>query len=107
MTVKLHRPEREIQKAILDYLAIRRVWAMRLNSGKILIPGRKFRMVRLLPEGTPDILCFPKGKVVWLEIKNDKGKQTREQQEFALRATAEGHGYIVARSIADVQREGL
>jgi hypothetical protein len=40
---------------------------------------------------------------VWIECKDSKGKQSDLQKSFQAQVEAEGHKYIVARSIEDVE----
>ncbi len=109
--------EAQTQRAILEYLAARRIWHTRQNSGAIRdITGRPVRFGRA---GMADILAFPKlpkkdltkaGKgqtyyipsTVWLEVKSPVGKQSPAQKEFQAEVEAEGHVYLVVRSIDQV-----
>lgn len=103
------RPERDIQKAIVQYLRLKGILAFRMNSGASIqyYKGRS-RLIRYGVPGMADIVAFPQWKPVhWIEVKRDKGKLSPDQQHFALIVGAEGHKYIVARSIEDLQREGL
>ena len=65
--------ESELQKAILEYLTLKKIYHLRLNSGQILGNRGKIRyMVNLCPMGTPDIFVLHNGKSVYLEVKKDK-----------------------------------
>ena len=73
----------------------------RMQSGKIPMRGR---WIHLCPEGTADLLCFPRsGGVVWIETKAPKGRTAKEQLEaqeaFRQRVEAVGHRYIKAFTI--------
>jgi hypothetical protein len=46
--------------------------------------------------------CNRRPKVLWIEVKSLTGSQTPEQRSFEEQVTAEGHGYLVARSLEDV-----
>lgn len=101
--------ETESQAAILDYLAARGVFAVRLNNQPIY--DGKRGIFRNLPKHTPkglaDILAVKDGKAIFIEVKSDKGSMSPEQHEFARRAVIAGADYHVARSIDDVEKLGL
>ncbi len=113
-------PEGYIKFAIMEYLAARKIFFLRVNSGAILgaREGRTW-CVRLAPVGTPDILVLlPKldGRQrvietipVWIETKAGKNVQTPSQIEFQRDVESRGHAYIVAHSIDEAKEfiEGL
>lgn len=111
--------ESMIQGAILEYLAARHILAFRMNTGQAKI-GERF--VRFGVKGMADILAFKHRKAgylaapaiegdyatdvivpFWIEVKNAKGKQSPFQESFQHQVEDEGHRYIVARSIEDVE----
>jgi hypothetical protein len=113
-------PEGQVLNAILDYLAARHVFAIRMNTGAMVseYKGKK-RFMRFGMPGMADILAFrnhPRrydadfdGEVdditpLWIEVKAPKGKQSELQSSFQERVEAEGHSYVLARCIEDVER---
>ena len=103
--------EGEIQKQILDYLAARRVLAFRMQVGQANMGGR---FVRFGTPGMADILAFPQhcsvpcDKILpplWVEVKAKTGEQSDLQKSFQDQVEREGHRYIIARSIDDVEKE--
>ena|SRR6185437_5764471 len=110
-------PEGAIVKAILDYLAVRRVLAFRMNTGALKAEyNGKQRFMRFGVPGMADILAFPNVEfrtprpmtltapiILWIEVKAPTGKQSEFQKSFQQQVEAEGHRYMVARSIADVE----
>lgn len=104
------RPERDIQKAIMQYLGAKGCWVMRMNSGKVIgsHKGRSWA-IKLHDKGTADLMCFKDydQAPIWIETKTDSTDLSFEQQFFKGLAKKWGHRYIVARSIEDLQREGL
>lgn len=63
--------ESELQKAIIDWLKIKKIYHLRLNSGKVLANYRdKTRMIHLCPEGTPDLMVIINGKTIFFEVKS-------------------------------------
>lgn len=118
--MKLEATEKEIQATILHYLAIERIFALRLNSSSFVqeYKGKK-RIVRAHSggKGVADIMAIiPYGRcgscefsgvkaILWIEVKGPKGKQSPEQESFQQDVERRGHRYIVARSLEDVTRE--
>jgi hypothetical protein len=75
--------ESEVQKQILDYLALKRVFHYRNNSGAFVDSQKHF--YRFGATGSPDIICVIKGQFVGIEVKAPKGKQSEHQKEFQQR----------------------
>jgi len=99
--------ESDILATIMDGLAAKRIWRKRMNSGAILssYKGKK-RMIKFGEPGMADIVAWIKGGigwVIWIEVKNEKGQQSSEQEAFMREVRAEGHHYVLARSWDDVQ----
>lgn len=104
--------ERDIQAAICDYLALRKVFFFRTNN----IPAtfvdrngaRQFRRLgKYAKKGMSDIIALKPGIAYFIEVKKDDGRLSEDQAEFGVQVTKAGHEYVVARSIEDVQRAGL
>ena len=74
--------------------------AFRMNSGKVKVRGG---WMQLHSAGTADILCFPRGRVLWLETKDSKGHTNKEQVEaqaaFRDKVLEIGHEYFRITSI--------
>ena len=72
----------------------------RMNSGRVKVRGG---WMQLHSAGTADVLCFPRGRVVWIEIKDARGHTNKEQVEaqaaFRDRVLEIGHEYFRITSI--------
>ena len=113
-------PEDLIVKAILDYLAARHIFALRMQVGAMQSDYKgKQRFMRFGVPGCADILAFPEVTVhcaggcrrtitaplpTWLECKTEKGKQSELQKSFEKQVTAAGHLYAIIRSIEDAKK---
>ncbi len=86
----------ELTGPLVKMLTQAGVTAIRMQSGKVRVRGG---WMMLAPAGTADILCFPRGKVVWLETKTLKGELRQAQEAFRDRVMQMGHKYFVIRSI--------
>ena len=108
-------PEGAVLKIILDWLAAKHILGFRQNTGAGSAEhnGKK-RFMRFGTPGMADILAFPvrrseRGKIIagysaplWIEVKAAKGKQSDLQKSFQAQVEAEGHLYVLARSLDDV-----
>ena len=107
-------PEGAILKAVLDYLAARKILAFRMNTGAMSGEhnGKRWFM-RFGAQGMADVLAFPHVwrednadmliiAPLWLEVKTAKGKQSPAQKEFQAMVEADGHQYAVVRSVEDL-----
>lgn len=56
-------------------------------------------------KGVSDVLGVIEGRLIAIEVKNDKGKLSPEQRIFLTRINQEGGVAFVARSIDQVARE--
>jgi VRR-NUC domain len=91
--------ESEIQKQILDYLSLKRIFHYRNNSGAFKRDDGHF--YRFGATGSPDIICVIKGQYVGIEVKAPKGKQSEHQEAFQENLERAGGRYIVAYSLDD------
>jgi hypothetical protein len=101
--------ETDIQRTILEGLWYNRVLAWR--NQQIPVPIRKgsqiigLRKADPLTVGMPDILALKEGILYGIEVKTARGKQTKEQKEWAKKIEDNGGVYILARSWEDVKNE--
>jgi hypothetical protein len=111
-------PESYVLKAVMEYLAFKRIWHCRMNTGAVKT-GNRF--IRYGTPGMADILATPKltcyyatgmemkncgaqyPVMLWLECKAPKGKQSPAQLAFQREVEAQGHFYLLVRSIDDVE----
>src|SRR5882762_7269684 len=92
--------ESDTQRAILDYLALKRIFHYRNNSGAFKDAQNHFYRFGAL--GSPDIICVILGIFVGIEVKAPKGKQSEHQVEFQRQLELAGGKYILAYSLDDV-----
>lgn len=97
--------ESDIQAAILQYLAMRRHFHFRCNTGAYKTEHGSF--IRFGSKGAADIFVCAKGMMIGIEIKTASGKLSEDQEAFGQALKAAGGIYIVARSIDDVVALGL
>lgn len=67
--------ESDVQLAIIQYLQVKKIYHLRLNSGRILrtFKDKKY-MINLCPTGTPDLLIIHANRPIFVEIKKDDAK---------------------------------
>lgn len=98
--------ERDIQKAILDYLTLKHIVCWRSNSGTATADSRgKQYWIRLAPRGTPDIVGYlPDGRFLGIEVKKKGGIVSQEQQDFLDKVNIAGGLGFVAYGLDDVMK---
>ena len=92
--------ESATQRAILDYLAYRKHFCYRQNTGAFR--DERGHLYRYGAVGSPDIVCVIGGIYTGIEVKSPTGKQSPGQQEFQANLERAGGKYILARSLDDV-----
>lgn len=96
--------EKDIQRSILDYLALKRVFHWRNNTGAFKGEHNgKTRFVKYGTLGSPDIFALHKGILYGIEVKRPGGKQTEGQRLFEFDMTQNGGVYRIAQSIDDIK----
>lgn len=110
---KTMKPEAATQRLILDWLSANHIWHERRNTGAMVSSynGKK-RMTKFSAPGTADIMattfnlcgCGGQGfvRIIWIEVKAPKGKQSDTQKEFQRQVEEAGHTYVLAYSLEDV-----
>jgi len=100
---KMAPKESEIQKAILQYLALcKGVYAFRTNNvGVPLQGGTGFRPSPV--KGLADLLCVVEGHFLALEVKRPGGKLSEAQKGFLASVKAAGGTAEVVTSVEEVQ----
>jgi hypothetical protein len=97
--------EHDAQKAILDWLAYRRIFHWRNNSGAMVSEYKgRTRFMRFGSVGSPDNFAMHKGVCYGIEVKAEKGKQSDAQKEFQVRFEAVGGVYVLAKGIDEVEK---
>jgi len=99
-----------IQRAVLDYLAAKKIFAYRSQS--VGVWDSKKGVYRTSGvKGVPDITCIIDGKYIGIEVKTPRGKLSPAQEEFSDRIVEAGGIYLVAHSVdeleSDLQELGL
>lgn len=102
--------ESDIQRAICDYLALRKHLFWRSNNVPVF--DRSRGAFRALPKytmrGLPDITVIrPGGKYCGLEVKQKGSYQSPEQKEFQRLCKTNGGEYHVVHSIDEVKAYGF
>jgi hypothetical protein len=93
--------ESEIQKQILDYLKLKRVFHFKNNTAGIY----KVSTGSYIPSqsvGAPDIICVIGGTFCGLEVKRPGGKQSDNQKAFQDSLEEAGGKYYLVFSLDDV-----
>lgn len=93
--------EKDVQKAILDWLFWNKIFHYRNNTGAFVDSNKHF--YRFGELGSPDIIAVKDGVFIGIEVKGTGGKQSEYQKQFEERLTKAGGKYILAYSLDDVE----
>lgn len=101
MKLKKDLLEKEIQKQILNYL-----WTIGAYAGKTKTRSFKYKGYWIIDKymfvGFPDITCFYKQNLFFIEVKKKGNKQTKQQVRFQYYCRLSHIKYILAYSLDDV-----
>ena len=95
--------ESDTQKAIIEYLKIKRIFHYRQNSGAFMTKSGGFMRASSV-NGLPDIVAIKDGIYIGLEVKTPKGKQQESQKHIQNEITKAGGLYFVVKSLDDVRK---
>lgn len=103
--LRTRRPEGDLVRVILQWLAAYRILAWRTNTGAARLPrpGGGSRFVRFGPRGHPDIAgVLPGGRALYIEVKRPGQRLRTEQIDFLARLERAGAVAFRAESMKDV-----
>ena len=99
--------ENEIQQMIVDWIRYVAPQCMVIaipNAARRTFSGRAANGVPGLTPGAPDLLVIrPKGEVLWLEVKTQKGTVSDWQMKFHQNLQSRNHICAIVRSLDDVK----
>lgn len=98
------KSEHDVQNEIRIKLSQLGYCVFRINTGKFkLADGRWFDVG--VPKGFSDLIAVRDGKVYFIEVKNDKGRASAEQEHFlAVMRDRYGCAAGVVRSVDEAVR---
>lgn len=100
--------EKDIQATILDWLAAIGAFAIRCNSGAMVVEGRhKKRFIRFTNQpGCSDILaCLPNGMFAAIEVKRPGNEPTEAQRAFLREVEKRGGIGLWVTSVKELERD--
>ena len=89
----------------MHYLRAKGWYVMRLNSGKYSVgEGRAKRFIMGQDAGTPDVMAFKSGHIVFCEVKRPGKKATLLQKAKMEELEQYGAKCIIATCIEDIEK---
>jgi len=92
--------ETQLVRACIQYLALKRIFHYRNNSGALKTETGGY--VRFGAKGSPDIVVVVKGQYIGIECKTEKGKQNPNQKEFQKALERAGGKYLLIRDVQEL-----
>ncbi len=93
MSVKI--TEADIRRQVRDYLRIKGWFCFHILQGL-----GAYR-------GISDLIAVKDGRVLFVELKTARGRQSEYQKEFQADLEAAGGEYLLCRGIEDLQERGI
>ena len=92
--------ETELDSACQQYLTLKGIFYWRNNTGALVseYKGKK-RFIRYGATGSPDIFALKDGKLIGIECKFGKNKQSEGQIEFQRQMEKNGAKYLLIYDI--------
>ena len=87
--------ETDIRRQIQDYLRIRGWFVFYILQG---LGAYK---------GIPDLIAVKNGRVLFIELKTPRGRQSDYQRKFQANLEAAGGEYVLCRGVDDLQGRGI
>ncbi len=101
--------EAMVQRSIVEYLRLRNILFFSVLNE--LAGGGKQAKVRMkraigmgLLAGVSDLVVVLENAVIFMEVKSESGRQSKNQKWFQSVVEHLGHTYIIVRNVADVER---
>lgn len=95
--------EKDLVRQILGYLKVIGAYAGKVKTMGIK-RGKVFCFDPFLMRGMPDILCFHRSTLYFIEAKIKGNKQSLEQEIFQRYCNSSSVNYILAYSLDDVTK---
>jgi len=96
----MKQKESDLIKSCLDYLALKKIFAYRQNSGAFKTDRGGYYKFGI--SGAPDIIAVVDGIYVGIEAKIGKNKLSASQFEFGEKLVKAGGRYLVVRDLEDL-----
>lgn len=106
------KQEHLLQQQIIQYLHMFNIFVFEtdvmdglkfLNTEKQRLAFINYHKQLGYVKGQPDLVAVMNGKVVFIELKTDKGRQSKEQKEVEQEIKNRGVDYIIIKSLEDLQ----
>ena len=87
--------ETDIRRQVTDYLQLRQYFCFYVLQG---LGAYK---------GIPDLIAVKNGRVLFIELKTPRGRQSEYQRKFQADLEAHGGEYVLCRGVDDLQGRGI
>lgn len=98
--------ESAIVTAIIQYLQYMenqgKLVFIRNNTGAVKTDSGRF--LRFGKAGSSDIIIFTDHRALFVEVKNEKGRQSENQKAFQHSVEDQGFQYIIVRSVSELEK---
>ena len=103
----MNRPEQTLQRACVKWFRMQYPTGLIHHSPNGMrsskVQGAIFKSIGVMA-GFPDLICIYRGRIVFVELKADKGKLTDKQEDMSYYLEMNGFQVKVCRSIDDFMK---
>jgi elongation factor P hydroxylase len=99
-------PEARLQADIVQWLQSEGYYFCSIPNeakGRSAVGQMQLIAMGLRPGAADMVVILPEGRVVWVEVKDEKGKQSPSQIKFENRVRELGHNYYVVKNIEQIK----
>ena len=98
----MKKEEHYLQSTIIKYLRYNKILLFAVPNGakRNIFVARQLKIEGVLA-GVSDLIIVLKNRVVFVEIKTDKGRQQETQKIFQKQVEELGHTYLIWRNLND------
>ena len=102
--------EKELENLLLEYLSRTGWFCWKNQTVGIYNAKKKCYQMPNSPhalKGVSDIVAIKRGRVLFIEVKTLKGKQSEHQKEFERNLKTMGGNYLLIRSLKELKEQLL
>ena len=105
LSLYMKHDEYKLQCNFVEYLRLNKIFVFSIvNEGKKNIITASIHKHQGLLAGSRDLQILHKGKVYFIEMKSEKGRQSESQKEFQRVVEEQGHFYQVIRTWEECEK---
>lgn len=95
------KTEHEIQKSVVRWFKKEFPEYIIFSTNNEATYNNSYFLESGVLQGVSDLVVILPNKVLFIELKTERGKQSKSQKEFEAKITSLGYEYLIIRSLED------